>query len=58
MVINEYVARSSVTEWVELYNTTANALDISGHYIDDILSGGGAPKLIPNSTIIPAGDIT
>ena len=55
VVINEYVARSSVTEWVELYNTTGNDLDISGHYIDDIPSGGGAPKLIPSSTIIPAG---
>ena len=55
VVINEYVARSSITEWVELYNTTANDLDISGHYIDDIPSGGGAPKLIPNNTIIPAG---
>ncbi len=55
VLINEYVARSSVTEWVELYNTTATDLDISGHYIDDIASGGGSPKLIPTSTIIPAG---
>ncbi len=55
VVINEYVANSS-TEWVELYNTTAHDLDISGHYIDDIPSGGGSPKLIPNNTIILAGD--
>ena len=55
VLINEYVARSSVTEWVELYNTTATDMDISGHYIDDISGGGGAPKLIPNATIIPAG---
>ena len=55
VVINEYVARSSVTEWVELYNTTASSLDLSGHYIDDIASGGGAPKLIPNGTIIASG---
>ncbi|MCP5097216.1 MAG: hypothetical protein GY943_16840, partial [Chloroflexi bacterium] len=55
VLINEYVARSSVTEWVELYNTTASDLDISGHYIDDIASGGGSPKVIPNGTIIVSG---
>ena len=55
VVINEYVARSGTTEWVELYNTTASDLDISGHYIDDVASGGGAPKQIPASTIISAG---
>ena len=55
VVINEYVARSSVTEWVELYNTTATDLDISGHYIDDIANGGGSPKQIPANTIISAG---
>lgn len=54
VLINEYVANSS-TEWVELYNTTANDLDLSGHYIDDIASGGGSPKQIPNNTIISAG---
>ncbi|MCB8963295.1 MAG: lamin tail domain-containing protein, partial [Ardenticatenales bacterium] len=55
VLINEYVANSSVTEWVELYNTTASDLDLSGHYIDDLQNAGGAPKLIPNGTIIPAG---
>lgn len=55
VVINEYVANSSVTEWVELYNTTANDLDLSGHTIDDIAGGGGSPKVIPSNTIIPAG---
>lgn len=54
VLINEYVANSSV-EWVELYNTTGNDLDLTGHYIDDISGGGGAPKLIPSNTIIPAG---
>jgi hypothetical protein len=53
VLINEYVANSA-TEWVELYNTTNTALDLSGHYIDDIAGGGGAPKLIPNGTIIAA----
>lgn len=55
VLINEYVANSSVTEWVELYNTTASDLDLSGHYLDDLQNAGGAPKLIPNGTIIPAG---
>ncbi len=54
VLINEYVANSSITEWVELYNTTGNDLDISNHYIDDI-AGGGAPKQIPGGTIITAG---
>jgi len=54
VLINEYVANSSVTEWVELVNTTANDLDISGYYIDDIANGGGSPKQIPANTIIPA----
>ncbi len=55
VLINEYVANSSVTEWVELYNTTGTDLDISGYYIDDIAGGGGSPKVIPSGTIIPAG---
>lgn len=54
VLINEYVANSAVTEWVELYNTTGAALDISGHYIDDLAGGGGAPKVIPNGTTIAA----
>jgi beta-lactamase superfamily II metal-dependent hydrolase len=53
VLINEYVANSA-TEWVELYNSTGNDLDISGHYIDDIANGGGAPKQIPANTIIAA----
>jgi hypothetical protein len=42
VVINEYMANSA-TEWVELYNTTASDLDISGHYIDD-RPGAGTPN--------------
>ncbi|MDJ0756228.1 MAG: lamin tail domain-containing protein [Ardenticatenaceae bacterium] len=54
VLINEFVARSSVTEWVELFNTTGSDLDISGFYIDDVTGGGGSPKVIPANTIIPA----
>lgn len=53
VVINEFVANAT-TEWIELYNTTGNILDISGHYVDDIPSGGGAPKVIPANTAIAA----
>jgi beta-lactamase superfamily II metal-dependent hydrolase len=52
VLINEYVANSA-TEWVELYNTTGNDLDISGYYIDD-RPGAGTPKQIPANTVIPA----
>ncbi len=59
VLINEFVAANGtvqLTEWVELFNTTGQDLDISGMYIDDIAAGGGAPKLIPSGTIIAAGD--
>lgn len=55
IVINEYTANSTVTEWVELYNTTGSSLDISGYYIDDVASGGSAPVAIPGGTTIAAG---
>jgi beta-lactamase superfamily II metal-dependent hydrolase len=55
VVINEILpAASDGVDWVELYNTTETALDISYCYIDDIASGGGAPIQIPAGTIIPA----
>ena len=41
VLINEYVANSSLTEWVELYNTTGSDLDLSGQFIDDIDEGVG-----------------
>jgi beta-lactamase superfamily II metal-dependent hydrolase len=57
VVINEFSMApnpSTDGEWVELYNPTATALDISGLYIDDVANGGGAPKVIPAGTIIAA----
>ncbi|MGQ0803249.1 MAG: lamin tail domain-containing protein, partial [Actinomycetota bacterium] len=56
IVVNEYLMAPqtvSTTEWVELYNPTSVAVGIGGLYIDDI-AGGGAPKLIPAGTTIPA----
>jgi len=57
VVINEFLPSPSggAAEWIELYNPTSTAIDISGTYLDDIASGGGAPKAIPASTVIPAG---
>ena len=57
VVINEFSMApnpSTDGEWVELYNPTATAIDISGLYIDDVANGGGAPKVIPAGTIIAA----
>jgi hypothetical protein len=58
VVINEFVAAEGTvqtSEWIELYNTTAQDLDIGGMYIDDIENGGGSPKQIPLGTTITAG---
>jgi len=58
VLINEFVAANGTvqtSEWVELYNTTAETLDISSMWIDDINAGGGAPKQIPPDTTISAG---
>lgn len=54
--VNEFsMAPSSGGEWVELYNPTAQPVDVSGWYVDDVAGGGGAPKAIPAGTTIPAG---
>jgi beta-lactamase superfamily II metal-dependent hydrolase len=56
--VNEYLMAPSATggqEWVELYNPTGVALDISGLYVDDLAGGGGSPKQIPAGTVIAAG---
>lgn len=55
--VNEFLMAPSgtATEWVELYNPTASAVDVSGYYVDDLAGGGGSPKPIPAGTTIPAG---
>lgn len=58
VLINEFVAASGTvqtTEWVELYNLTAESLSIGSMWIDDISGGGGAPVQIPAGTTIEAG---
>ncbi|KAF0108784.1 MAG: hypothetical protein FD146_670 [Anaerolineaceae bacterium] len=55
VLINEILpAATSGVDWVELYNTTGAALDISYCYIDDLAGGGGAPIQIAAGTTIPA----
>lgn len=40
-------------EWVELFNTGSEAIDLGGWQIDDI-EGGGSPYTIPKETLITA----
>ncbi|CAG0937165.1 ComE operon protein 3 [Thermoflexales bacterium] len=57
VLINEIVPAPQATftqEKIELYNTTANPIDIGGLWIDDLAGGGGAPRQIPIGTTIPA----
>jgi hypothetical protein len=53
VVINEHSAGSS--GWVELTNTGATAVDVSGWTIDDILGGGTVPKVLVAGSVVPAG---
>ena len=53
IVINEHSAGSS--GWVELTNTGAAEVDVSGWTIDDILGGGTAPKVLVAGSVVPAG---
>lgn len=57
VVINEYLMAPQTlytTEWIELYNPTNSAIDLSGLYLDDVAGGGSAPKQIPAGTTIAA----
>jgi beta-lactamase superfamily II metal-dependent hydrolase len=54
--VNEFMpAPSSGNEWIELYNPTGVAVDVSGYFVDDVAGGGVAPKQIPSGTVIAAG---
>jgi beta-lactamase superfamily II metal-dependent hydrolase len=54
VVINEVLPSpfNNGTEWMELYNTASNPVNIGSCYIDDI-AGGSPPYQIPSSTLIP-----
>jgi hypothetical protein len=56
--INEFLMapkRQNQSEWIELYNTGTQTIDLSGLYIDDLANGGSAPKVIPAGTTIAPG---
>ncbi|PCI97446.1 MAG: hypothetical protein COB15_07730 [Flavobacteriales bacterium] len=65
VVINEYSCANSTSagdpdfygemeDWVELYNTSAAAIDLNGYYISD--KAGNTTKFqVPSSILIPAG---
>ena len=56
--VNEFLPAprtTYATEWVELVNTGATAVDLSGLYVDDVAGGGGAPKQIPAGTVVAPG---
>lgn len=55
--VNEFLMAPATggNEWIELYNPTTSAVDVSGYFVDDVAGGGGSPKVIPAGTVIPAG---
>lgn len=58
VLLNEFLPAPSVTfttEWIELYNTTGDELDISGMWLDDLIGAGSAPQQIPADTILAPG---
>jgi beta-lactamase superfamily II metal-dependent hydrolase len=58
VVINEFLAAPQTLftmEWIELYNTTAEQLNIGEMWLDDLIGGGGAAQQIPADTIIQPG---
>jgi competence protein ComEC len=56
IVINEFMAApsSGQTEWVEFYNTTDQAIDLTGYVLDDLLNAGMVPMTLPEGIIIEA----
>lgn len=56
IIVNEFLAYPKAMythEWVELYNRTALAANLTGWKIDDI-EGGGAPIILPSTAVISA----
>lgn len=55
--VNEFLMAptGAATEWVELFNPTAQTVDIGGLHVDDVAAGGGAPKQIPAGASLAAG---
>ena len=59
IVINEVLAHShaALPDWIELYNTTTNTINVGGWFLSDDNSGGtnSMKYEIPDGTEIPAG---
>lgn len=58
IIVNEVLPHPSVTadnEFIELYNSGAEDVDLEGWFLDDIASGGSTPYEIPAEKIISAG---
>lgn len=53
LVVNEHSAGTS--GWVELFNSSASAVDVSGFSIDDVVGSGAAAKALPSGSLVPAG---
>ncbi len=59
IVINEILPNpdgpsSEDSEWIELYNTTDNSIDISGWLLDDSDGSGSNPYALPSGSVISA----
>ena len=56
VLINEFLPNPNTgNEWIELYNTSSDILDVSGMWLDDIAGAGSSPKHIPLGTVIAPG---
>ncbi len=55
IVINEFLPVPSLlgSEWIELYNKGAAAVDVSACMVDDVVGQGGAAYTLPSGTSIP-----
>jgi beta-lactamase superfamily II metal-dependent hydrolase len=55
VVINEFLPAPQTiftTEWIEVYNSSVDELDIGGMWIDDLIGGGQSPQQIPLGTYL------
>ncbi|MEN8240296.1 MAG: lamin tail domain-containing protein [Chloroflexota bacterium] len=58
VVLNEFLAAPQTlfsVEWIELFNTTGDRLDIGGMWLDDLIGAGSSPQQIPAGTILEPG---
>jgi hypothetical protein len=58
VLLNEFLPApaSGMSEFIEIINTGAQAVDVSGWQVDDI-EGGSAPRTLPAGTLLQPGEI-